>query len=103
MSAEPLIGPGPRLDDGEAALALHTTVTALLGFVTTAAWRLTPAGRGRALGIHAAITGVVAVVLVVLWLLTGRHGAWPGVALLGPAAVLGTHVAVRAVWLRRGG
>jgi signal transduction histidine kinase len=67
------------------------------------AWRSTPDGRGRALAIHAAITGVIAGVLVVLWLLTGRGGAWPGFALLGPATILGTHAGARAVWLRRGG
>ena len=67
------------------------------------AWRSAPAGRGRALAIHAAVTGVVAFVLVELWLLSGRHGSWPGVALLGPAAALATHAVARAVWLRRGG
>jgi signal transduction histidine kinase len=65
--------------------------------------RTTPAGRGRALAVHAALTGVVAGVLCVLWLLTGRHGAWPAIALLGPAAILGAHAAGRDVWLRRGG
>ena len=66
------------------------------------AWRSAPAGRGRGLAVHAAVTGVLALVLVELWLLTGRHGSWPGVALLGPAAALAAHAAARAVWLRRG-
>jgi signal transduction histidine kinase len=134
MSAEPFPARGPVLDDGAAALALHTAITALIGFVATmiwgltgagtfwpqwvwfgicvplalhvalwSAWRSAPAGRGRALAIHAAITAVVAGILVVLWLLTGRHGAWAGVALLGPAAALATHAVARGVWLRRAG
>jgi signal transduction histidine kinase len=133
MSAE-AIRPRPRLDDGAAALAVHVTVTALIGFLVTMLWgltrggefwprwvwfgilvalavhaalwwtlRCTPARHGRALAVHAALTGVVAGVLCVLWLLTGRHGVWPAIALLGPAAILGTHAVGRDVWLRRGG
>jgi signal transduction histidine kinase len=76
-----------------------------LGVHAAVWWALqaTPGGAGRALAVHAALTGVLAVVLVVLWLLTGRHGAWPGIALLGPAAALAAHAAGRAVWLRRDG
>src|SRR5215207_2561829 len=66
-------------------------------------WRSTPAGRGRALAVHAVITGVLAGILVVLWGLTGAHGAWPAIALLGPAAILATHAVGRGIWLRRGG
>jgi signal transduction histidine kinase len=136
MSAEPMTQqPRPRLDGGAAALAVHTTVTAFLGFLVTMLWGLTgpdeyfwplwvwfglcvplgvhaavwwalhttPGGAGRALALHAALTGVLAVVLVVLWVLTGHHGAWPGIALLGPAAALAAHAAGRLLWLRHGG
>ena len=40
---------------------------------------------------------------MVLWGLTGAHGAWPAIALLGPAAILATHAVGRSIWLRRGG
>ena len=45
MSAEPLI-PMPRepLDDRSAALAIHVTITALIGFVVTMIWGLTDSG-----------------------------------------------------------
>jgi signal transduction histidine kinase len=136
MSAEPITTPQPRprLDGGAAALAVHTTVTAFVGFLVTMLWGLTgpgeyfwplwvwfgilvplgvhasvwwalhitPTGRGRALAIHAALTADLAVLLVVLWLLSGHHGAWPGIALLGPAAALAAHAAGRLVWLRGG-
>jgi signal transduction histidine kinase len=135
MSAEALTPmPGEPMDDRSAALAIHVTVTALIGFVVTmiwgltdagefwpmwvwfglciplavhgglwSVWRSTPAGRSRALAIHAVITGIVAGILVVLWGLTGAHGAWPAIALLGPAAILATHAVGRSIWLRRGG
>jgi signal transduction histidine kinase len=132
MSAEP--APAMTVGDGEAAVALHVAVAALLGFVATAiwgltgagefwprwvwfglcvpvtvhvalwsAWRSSPAGRGRALAIHAALTGVLALFLLELWLLTGSHGSWPGIALLGPAVAVAVHAAARDVWLRRRG
>jgi signal transduction histidine kinase len=134
MSAEPMLDPRPRLDEGAAALAAHVTVTALIGFIVTMlwgltgadefwprwvwfgigvplalhaavwwAWRSAPDVAGRPLAIHAALTGVLAGVLLVLWLLTGRHGSWPGIALIGPAAILGTHAAARSVWFALGG
>ena len=135
MSAEALTPmPGEPLDDRSAALAIHVTITALIGFVVTmiwgltdsgefwpmwvwfglciplavhgglwSVWRSTPAGRSRALAIHAVITGILAGILVVLWGLTGAHGAWPAIALLGPAAILATHAVGRSIWLRRGG
>ncbi len=76
-------------------LAVHTSLWWI--------WRTTPSGRDRALAIHAAITAIVAAILVIVWGLTGAHGAWPAIALLGPAAVLATHAAGRSIWLRRGG
>jgi signal transduction histidine kinase len=76
-----------------------------LGVHASVWWVLhaTPAGHGRGLAIHTALTADVVAIMLVLWLLTGRHGVWPAVALVGPAAILGAHGAARAVWLRRGG
>ena len=45
MSAEALTPmPGEPLDDRSAALAIHVTITALIGFVVTMIWGLTDSG-----------------------------------------------------------
>jgi signal transduction histidine kinase len=80
-------------------LAIPLAVHASLWWI----WRTTPSGRDRALAVHAAITAVVAGILVIVWGLTGAHGAWPAIALLGPAAILATHAAGRSIVLRHGG
>ena len=112
--------------DWPALLSLHTTLSALVGFVTTVVWAATgfgyfwpawvwfgvgvplalhgavylgcrvPPGRVRGLAVHGALAWWLIVTQFTIWALSGGGTPWP----LIPAAVIGATVAIHATVLR---
>jgi signal transduction histidine kinase len=115
---------------GGAALSLHLSITALLGFAVTLIWGLTGAGGDwplwvwfglaiplalhagirlalrraprhlRWVAVQAAVSAVAAAALVAIWALSGGGAFWPAWPLIALAGLLASHALAVAAWRR---